>query len=91
MALEDWGEEHIRRIIGAEPTGDAFNSLIAHEQVCKGRFNLMVNVGAATTTSLIKGGGLKERIDRIREMIAGYIGHSAEVDGAALSSRRTVK
>lgn len=90
MALEDWGEEHIRRIIGVEPTGDAFNSLIEHEQVCEGRFNPMVNVGAVTTTSLIKGGSLEERIDRIREMIAGYIGHPAEVDGAALSSRKNL-
>ena len=90
LALEDWGEEHIRRIIGVEPTGDAFNSLIAHEQVCEGRFNPMVNVGAVTTTSLIKGGSLQERIDRIREMISGYIGHPAEFDGAALSSRKNL-
>jgi glutaminase len=90
MALEDWGEEHVRRIIGVEPTGDAFNSLIAHEQVCEGRFNPMVNVGAVTTTSLIKGGSLEERIDRIREMISGYIGHPAEFDGAALSSRKNL-
>jgi glutaminase len=89
-ALEDWGEEHVRRIIGVEPTGDAFNSLIAHEEVCEGRFNPMVNVGAVTTTSLIKGGGLQERIDRIREMISGYIGHSVEFDVAALGSRKNL-
>lgn len=90
MALEDWGEEHVRRIIGVEPTGDAFNSLIGHDQVCEGRFNPMVNVGAVTTTSLIKGGSLQERIDRIREMISGYIGRPVEFDGTALSSRKNL-
>jgi glutaminase len=90
MALKDWGEEHVRRIIGVEPTGDAFNSLIQHDQVCRGRFNPMVNAGAVTTTSLIKGGGLQERIQRIQEMISGYIGHPAEFDGAALSSRKNL-
>jgi glutaminase len=90
MALEDWGEEHVRRIIGVEPTGDAFNSLVEHEQVCKGRFNPMVNAGAVTTTSLIKGECLQERIDRIREMISGYIGRLVEFDDAALSSRKNL-
>ena len=71
MALEDWGEAHVRRIIGVEPTGDAFNSLIKHDEVCEGRFNPMVNVGAVTTTSLIKGASLQERIDRIRDLIIG--------------------
>jgi glutaminase len=90
MALEDWGEEHIRRIIGVEPTGEAFNSLIAHDQVCEGRFNPMVNAGAVTTTSLIKGGTLQERIDRIREMISGYIGRVVDFDGTALRSRKNL-
>jgi glutaminase len=89
MALEDWGEEHIRHIIGVEPTGDAFNSLIAHEEVCEGRFDPMVNVGAVTT-SLVKGGSLEERIDRIRLMISGYIGHPVEFDVAALGFRKNL-
>jgi glutaminase len=89
-ALEDWGEDHVRRIIGIEPTGDAFNSLIKHDELCEGRFNPMVNVGAVTTTSLIKGVSLQERIDRIRELISGYIGHPSEFDGVALSSRRNL-
>ena len=54
MALEDRGEEYVRRRVGVEPTGNSFNSMIEHEQVCAGCFNPMVNVGAVSTTSCIK-------------------------------------
>lgn len=90
MALEDCGEEHVRRVIGVEPTGDSFNSMIKHDQVSEGRFNPMVNVGAVTTTSLIKGDSLQERIDRIREMFEGFLGHPVDFDKAALKSRRNL-
>lgn len=88
MVLEDWGEEYVRRIIGVEPTGDAFNSLIKHEEIIEGRFNPMVNVGAVTTTSLVKGDSLQEGIGRISEMFSGYMGHSVEFDEDALNSRK---
>lgn len=88
MALKDRGEEYVRRKIGVEPTGDAFNSMIKHEQVCEGRFNPMVNVGAVTTTSLISGSSLQERIDRILALFSDYVGHELYFDETALNSRR---
>lgn len=88
MVLEQWGEEHVRRIIGVEPTGDAFNSLIGHDEIIEGRFNPMVNTGAVTTTSMVKGARLEERIESIREMFSGYMGHSARFDEDALNSRK---
>ncbi len=88
LVLEQWGEEHVRRIIGVEPTGDAFNSLIRHEEVIEGRFNPMVNVGAVTTTSMVKGATLKKRIDLMREMFSGYMGRPAGFDEDALYSRK---
>ena len=88
LALEDNGEDEVRRKTGVEPTGDAFNSMIRHEQVSEGRFNPMVNVGAVTTTSLIRGDSLEMRIRRIREMFAAYVGEPVGVDEDALSSRR---
>lgn len=90
LALEDHGEEYIRRIIGVEPTGETFNSLIRHEQIFEGRFNPMVNAGAVTTTSLIKGTTLQERIDRLIGMFSGYVGHTVEIDEGTLSARRTL-
>lgn len=88
MALEDHGEAYVRERVGVEPTGDAFNSLIQHEQVSEGRFNPMVNVGAVTTTSLVKGATLDERIKRLKEMLARYVGHPVAFDEAVLNSRR---
>lgn len=90
MALEDRGEEYIRRRVGVEPTGNSFNSMIEHEQVCAGRFNPMVNVGAVSTTSCIKGDCLDRRIARMMKMFAQYVGHPLVVDEAALGSRRVL-
>jgi glutaminase A len=90
MALEDRGEEYVRRRVGVEPTGNSFNSMIEHEQVCAGRFNPMVNVGAVSTTSCIKGDCLERRLDRMMKMFAQYVGHPLGVDEAALGSRRTL-
>ena len=88
LALEDHGEQYVRGKTGVEPTGDPFDSMIRHEQVCEGRFNPMVNVGAVTTTSLIKGDRLEDRIDRLKEMFALYMGHPVEFGEKALGSRR---
>ena len=88
MALEQRGEEHVRKVVGVEPTGDAFNSLIRHEEIIEGRYNPMVNVGAVTTTSMIKGDSLKERISMIKELFSGYMGRDAQFDEGALSSRK---
>jgi glutaminase len=89
MALEDWGEEHVRRIIGVEPTGDAFNSLIGHDQVCEGRFNPMVNAGGIAVSSLIKGKGPAIRLNRILEMYQRYIGRQVFIDAPAFIAEQT--
>lgn len=89
LALEDHGEAYVHRKVGVEPTGGAFNSMIKHEQVCEDRFNPMVNMGAVTTTSLIKGAPPPQvRIQRIKDMFAAYMGHAVGFDQSALNSRR---
>jgi glutaminase len=88
MVLEQWGEEHVRKVVGVEPTGDAFNSLIRHEEIVDGRYNPMVNVGAVTTTSMVKGESLEKRIALIKELFTGYIGRPAQFDEEALNSRK---
>jgi glutaminase len=54
----------------------------------EGRFNPMVNVGAVTTTSMVKGDTLEKRIDLIREMFSGYMGYPSGFDEGALNSRK---
>ncbi len=88
MVLEQRGEEHVRKVVGVEPTGDAFNSLIRHEEIIEGRYNPMVNVGAVTTTSMVKGESLEDRIAMIKDLFSGYMGRDAQFDEEALSSRK---
>ncbi len=88
MALEDHGEAYVRARVGVEPTGNAFNSILQHHEVSEGRFNPMINAGAVTTTSLIKGATLEERVTRLQRMLARYAGHPVTFDEAVLDSRR---
>lgn len=88
MALEDHGEAYVRSKTGVEPTGGVFNSIIQHEEVCKGRLNPMVNMGAVTTTSLIRGETLDARIQRVQAYFSDLVGRPVDFDQAALASRR---
>jgi glutaminase A len=55
LALEQHGLEAVRKKVGVEPTGTAFNGLIRHEELSRGRSNPMINLGAIATASLIEG------------------------------------
>lgn len=88
LALEDHGRDYLLTRVGVEPTGDAFNSIILDER-SKRPYNPMVNAGAIATTSLIKGAGPTEKLNRLLEMFRGYIGHDIFVDISTFMSERT--
>ncbi|RAM49764.1 MAG: glutaminase A [Hapalosiphonaceae cyanobacterium JJU2] len=88
LALEDHGRDYILTRVGVEPTGDAFNAIVLDEQ-SKRPYNPMVNAGAIATTSLIKGSGPTERLNRMLEMFQKYIGRDVFVDISAFTSERT--
>lgn len=88
LALEDHGRDYILTKVGVEPTGDAFNAIILDEQ-SKRPYNPMVNAGAIATTSLIKGVGATERLNRMLDMFRRYIGHNSFVDISVFMSERT--
>ncbi|MFQ4141613.1 glutaminase A [Chlorogloeopsis sp. ULAP02] len=88
LALEDHGREYILTRVGVEPTGDAFNAIVLDEE-SKRPYNPMVNAGAIATTSLIKGFGASERLNRMLDMFRRYIGHDVFVDIAVFTSERT--
>jgi len=67
MALQDCGKEKIFSRVGMEPTGDAFNSMMKLEIVRPSKpFNPMINAGAISVTSLIKGDS-ETKFNRILE------------------------
>jgi glutaminase len=88
LALEDHGREQVLSKVGVEPTGDAFNAIILDEQ-SKRPYNPMVNAGAIATTSLIKGKGATDRLNRMLAMFERYIGHESYIDMPTFMSERT--
>ena len=88
LALEDHGRDYVLTKVGVEPTGEAFNAIILDEQ-SKRPYNPMVNAGAIATTSLIKGSGATERLNRMLDMFQRYIGHDVFVDISVFTSERS--
>jgi glutaminase len=88
LALEDHGRDYVLTRVGVEPTGEAFNAIILDEQ-SKRPYNPMVNAGAIATTSLIKGSGATERLNRLLDMFRRYIGHDVFVDISVFTSERS--
>ncbi|WP_066635813.1 glutaminase A [Desulfolucanica intricata] len=70
LALIDNGIDGVFSKVGMEPTGDPFNSIIKLETLEPAKpLNPMINAGAIATTSLIKGSGTAERLERILSLI----------------------
>ncbi|PPA70926.1 glutaminase A [Jeotgalibacillus proteolyticus] len=66
MALEDFGKDIVFQKVGMEPTDDFFNSISNLEDYeGKRPYNPLINSGAIATASLIKGGSVDERFDRV--------------------------
>lgn len=70
LALMDIGEDAVFSKVGMEPTGDPFNSIIRLETFTKGKpLNPMINAGAITVSSLIKGIDGDVKIDRLLQLV----------------------
>ncbi len=66
LALLDNGEEKVFEKVGKEPTGDPFNSIRKLETLNPSKpLNPMINAGAITVTSMIKGENAQEKFERI--------------------------
>jgi glutaminase len=77
LALEDLGLDAVDGKVDVEPSGDAFNEI---SLAADGRpANAMINAGAITATSLIKGSGGRDRFARILAKYSDFAGRQLHV------------
>lgn len=88
LALEDNGREKMSEVVGVEPTGDAFNSMIKLEKYGGKPFNPMVNAGAIVTASHVAGKDEAERVNRMLDTFEKYLGRAPAVDMGVFTSER---
>lgn len=70
LAIMDLGKEYVFSKVGMEPTGDPFNSIAKLENKTVAKpLNPMINAGALTVTSMLKGKDNEEKLERLLLLI----------------------
>ncbi len=83
--LEVHGEAAVRRRIGVEPTGDAFNA-ITLKTAAGTPLNPMVNAGAIAAVGMVGGGGSDGRTSALLGAYARFTGRPLVIDEAVYRS-----
>lgn len=76
LAMEQVGTDVFRKKIGADPTGEAFNSVIALELHGDRPLSPLVNAGAIATTSLVAATDKEDRYQKILGIQSAFAGRS---------------
>jgi glutaminase len=87
LVLDDLGEPSVRRRIGVEPTGDAFNATT----LAPGSgvpLNAMVNAGAIAAASLVSPADGVAALDRIVALFGAAAGRPLAIDPVVFESER---
>ena len=74
LAMEELGHDKVFQRIGSEPTGRAFNSVLAVVDMPTHTGNPFVNAGAIATTSLISGNSEDEKWSKILDFYSKVAG-----------------
>ncbi|GGE19518.1 glutaminase [Marinithermofilum abyssi] len=70
LALMDHDEEDVFDKVGMEPAGDPYNSIYKLEMMTPAKpLNPMINAGALVVSSMIVGGSVSERLERILDLV----------------------
>jgi glutaminase len=86
LVCQALGPEELRRRVGVNATGLAFNSLAAVERGPGGRTNPMVNPGAIATTGLAPGATPEERWAFLVDGLSRFAGRPLELDEEVYAS-----
>ena len=85
LALDDLGNEAVDAKVDVEPSGDSFNEISLAEGTGRPA-NAMINAGALTATSLIKGSGGQSGFKRILSTYSAFAGRQLSVSESVFES-----
>ncbi|MGJ0508982.1 MAG: glutaminase A [Methylocystis sp.] len=86
LALERLGHDRVEKVIGVEPSGEAFNSIrLTHDNR---PFNPMVNAGAIACSGLIHEVERDGAFELIHETLSRFAGRRLDIDDAVYLSER---
>jgi glutaminase len=84
--VEDQGVDAIENNMGVDATGQVFNSIVAVEQYKGAEMNPLVNPGAITTTSMVKGASRDAIWNTILAWYGDFAGRKLGVDQEVFKS-----
>ncbi len=88
LALADSGADAVLAKVGAEPTGDPFNTISLDDATIRAH-NPMVNAGAIVTTTLVGGATRAEQFTRVLDGLSAFAGRTLTVDEDVFESERS--
>jgi glutaminase len=88
LAMEQVGPREFHRKVGADPTGAAFNSVLALELHNDMPMSPMVNAGAMTATSLVSATDAEDRWRQILQIQSDFAGRSISLSEQIADSER---
>jgi glutaminase len=86
LVMEESGVDAIINNMGVDATGQVFNSIVAIEQYKGAEMNAMVNPGAITATSMVKGASREEIWNKILNFYGDFAGRSLSVNQEVFKS-----
>jgi glutaminase len=90
MALSEFGREKVRSLVGVEPTGTSFNSLVELEANTHRPYNPMVNAGAIAISSVIAPNeSLEQRRQLMLKFFGAFAGRELTIDEKIYESERS--
>ena len=88
LAMEQVGARGFHRKVGADPSGEAFNSVLALELHNDKPNSPMVNAGAMTATSLVSAADADDRWRQILQIQSDFAGHPISISEEIAASER---
>ncbi len=86
LVMEESGVDAIMNNMGVDATGQVFNSIVAIEQYKGAEMNAMVNPGAITATSMVKGASRDEIWKKILAFYGDFAGRPLSVNQEVFKS-----